>query len=73
MTDETTFTPEEGDEFASLMGINEENNYSEVEESQEDLETEEEETEAPESDEEPDNSEEEEEAPQKSVQPKKKS
>ncbi len=73
MTDETTFTPEEGDEFASLMGINEENNYSDVEESQEDLETEEEETEAPESDEEPDNSEEEEEAPQKSVQPKKKS
>lgn len=72
MTNPTDFTPEEGAEFASLMGINEENNQSDVEESQ-DLETDDGEVEANDSNDEPDNSEEEDEAPQKSTEtPKKK-
>lgn len=70
MTD-TNFTPEDGAEFASLMGINEENNQSEVVESQ-DLETDGEDVEATESNNEPDNSEEEDEAPQKSTNTSKK-
>jgi hypothetical protein len=69
----TDFTPEEGNEFANLMGINMDNNESAVEEPSA-IETDDEETEAPESNDEPDNSEEEDEAPQKSVEtPKKKS
>lgn len=72
MTNPTDFTPEEGAEFASLMGINEENNQSDVEESQ-DLETDDEDVDANDSNDEPDNSEEDEEAPQKSTEtPKKK-
>lgn len=72
--EDTTFTPEEGAEFANLLGINVDNNESDVEESQEDLETDGDDVEANESDSEPDNSEEEEEAPQKSTEtPKKKS
>jgi len=74
MTQPTDFTPEDGAEFASLLGINEENNQSEVEQPTEAVETDDEDTEATESTNEPDNSEEEEEAPQKSVEtPKKKS
>ena len=74
MTQPTDFTPEDGAEFASLLGINEENNQSEVEQPTDVVETDDEDTEATESTNEPDNSEEEEEAPQKSVEtPKKKS
>ena len=74
MSQTTDFTPEDGAEFASLMGINEENNESDVDESNETNETDGEEVEATESTNEPDNSEEEEEAPQKPTEaPKKKS
>lgn len=74
MSDENTLTPEDGEEFANLLGINGDNNESDVEESSETIETDDEEVEAPESYDEPDNSEEEEEATQKSTEtPKKKS
>lgn len=74
MSDETTLTPEDGEEFANLLGINGDDNESDVEQSQDDVETDDEEVEAFESTDEPDNSEEEEEAPQKSTEtPKKKS
>jgi hypothetical protein len=73
MTNPTDFTPEEGAEFASLMGINEENDQSEVDEPTA-SETDDGEVDATESDEEPDNSDDEDEAPQKSTEtPKKKS
>ena len=73
MTQSTDFSPEDGAEFASLMGINEENDQSEVDEPSA-SETDDEYVDAPDSDDEPDNSEEEEEAPQKSTEtPKKKS
>jgi hypothetical protein len=73
MTQSTDFSPEDGAEFASLMGINEENDQSEVDEPSA-SETDDEDVDAPDSDDEPDNSEEEEEAPQKSTEtPKKKS
>lgn len=72
MSDETTLTPEDGNEFASLLGINEENSQSEANESTETSETDDEEGEAIESNEEPDNSEEAGEAPQKSPEPPKK-
>ena len=44
MTQSTDFTPEDGAEFASLLGINEENNQSEVEQPTEVVETDDEET-----------------------------
>ena len=74
MTQSTDFTPEDGAEFASLMGINEENNESDVEQPTEVIETDDEEVVANDSDDEPDNSTEDEEAPQKTTEaPKKKS
>lgn len=74
MTQSTDFTPEDGAEFASLMGINEENNESDVEQPTEVVENDDEEVVANDSDEEPDNSTEDEEAPQKATEtPKKKS
>lgn len=74
MTRSTDFTPEDGAEFASLLGINEENNQSEVEQPTEVVETDDEEVVANDSDNEPDNSTEDEEAPQKATEtPKKKS
>ncbi len=74
MTQSTDFTPEDGAEFASLLGINEENNQSEVEQPTEVVETDDEEVVANDSDNEPDNSTEDEEAPQKATEtPKKKS
>lgn len=74
MTQSTDFTPEDGAEFASLLGINEENNQSEVEQPTEAVETDDEEVVANDSDNEPDNSTEDEEAPQKATEtPKKKS
>ena len=74
MTQTTDFTPEDGAEFASLLGINEENNQSEVEQPTEVVETDDKEVVANDSNTELDNSEEEEEAPQKATEtPKKKS
>ena len=74
MTQSTDFTPEDGAEFASLLGINEENNQSEVEDSQDDPETDDVEVVANDSDNELDTSTEDEEAPQKATEtPKKKS
>lgn len=74
MTQSTDFTPEDGAEFASLMGINEENNQSEVEQPTEVVETDDEEVVANDSNGESDNSTEDEEAPQKTTEtPKKKS
>lgn len=74
MTNPTDFTPEDGAEFASLLGINEENNQSEVEQPTEVVETDDEEVVANDSDNELDTSTEDEEAPQKATEtPKKKS
>lgn len=74
MTQTTDFTPEDGAEFASLLGINEENNGSDVEQPKKVVETDDEEVDADDSNTELDNSEEEEEAPQKTTEaPKKKS
>jgi len=74
MTQSTDFTPEDGAEFASLLGINEENNQSEVEQQTEVVETDDEEVFANDSDNELDTSTEDEEAPQKATEtPKKKS
>lgn len=74
MTQSTDFTPEDGAEFASLMGINEENNESDVDQSNEIDKTDDEEVVADDSNDEPDNSTEDEEAPQKATEtPKKKS
>lgn len=74
MTQSTDFTPEDGAEFASLLGINEENNQSEVEQPTEVVETDDVEVFANDSDNELDNSTEDEEAPQKATEtPKKKS
>ena len=73
MTQSTDFSPEDGAEFASLMGINEENDQSEVDEPTA-SETDDEYVDAPESDDEPDNSDDGDGAPQKSTEtPKKKS
>ncbi|HNG96753.1 MAG TPA: hypothetical protein PLW93_00610 [Candidatus Absconditabacterales bacterium] len=74
MTQSTDFTPEDGAEFASLMGINEENNESDVEQPEEVVETDDEEVVANDSNGESDTSTEDEEAPQKATEtPKKKS
>ena len=74
MTQSTDFTPEDGAEFASLLGINEENNQSEVEQPTKVVETDDEEVFANDSDNELDTSTEDEEAPQKATEtPKKKS
>lgn len=74
MTQSTDFTPEDGAEFASLLGINEENNQSEVEQPTEVVETDDVEVVADDSNEELDTSTEDEEAPQKATEtPKKKS
>lgn len=74
MTQSTDFTPEDGAEFASLLGINEENNESDVEQPTEVVETDDEEVVADDSDNELDNSTDDEEAPQKATEtPKKKS
>lgn len=73
MTQSTDFTPEDGAEFASLLGINEENNQSEVEQPKA-VKTDDEEVDANDSNEESDTSTEDEEAPQKATEtPKKKS
>jgi hypothetical protein len=73
MTQSTDFTPEDGDELANLLGINGDNNKSDVDEPSA-SETDDEDVDAPDSDDEPDNSDEEKEAPQKSTEtPKKKS
>ena len=73
MTQSTDFSPEDGAEFASLMGINEENDQSEVDEPSA-SETDDEYVDAPDSDDELDTSDDEDEAPQKSTEtPKKKS
>lgn len=74
MTQSTDFTPEDGAEFASLLGINEENNESDVEQPTEVVETDDVEVFANDSDNELDNSTDDEEAPQKATEtPKKKS
>lgn len=74
MTQSTDFTPEDGAEFASLLGINEENNQSEVEQPTEVVETDDVEVVADDSNTELDTSIEDEEAPQKATEtPKKKS
>ena len=71
---DNNFTPEDGAEFANLLGINGDNTESEGEDPQDDLETDGEEADASESEQEPDNSSEEEEETQKPVEaPKKKS
>ena len=71
MTQSTDFSPEDGAEFASLMGINEENDQSEVDEPSV-SETDDEYVDAYDSDDELDNSDDEDEAPQKATEPPKK-